>query len=188
MQKKKTADRCLYDAEVGRRLEEARKARRISRQELGEIVGLTREALGGIERGATGLHPYLARQLATILDVEPCWLLFGLQREVVMPPPAPSEPLTPLAQATRELEARRPELAQRVIGFIQALLLTIPLLMGPIAGAENLQASLHNANGRTRRRRNRWRKLAITRPFLAKRNSGKVLIIPRNCAVRAEGG
>lgn len=59
------------------RLFDLRKAKGLSQEALGEIVGITQQTVNAIEEGKT-LHPRKIKQIAVALDTTPQYLLYAI--------------------------------------------------------------------------------------------------------------
>ncbi len=63
---------------MGNRLEQARKRRVMSQEELAKAAGVPVVTISRIENGHTEApRPSTTRKLATALGVDPAWLVFG---------------------------------------------------------------------------------------------------------------
>jgi len=61
---------------LGQRLRQARERKKMTQQQLGDIIGIARESIHGIEDGSTK-NPRCIEKLAKVLEVSPGWLRFG---------------------------------------------------------------------------------------------------------------
>jgi transcriptional regulator with XRE-family HTH domain len=94
-------DRTGFDREVGLRLQRARKARRITQQELARRIGLPRPSYANIESGRQRVPLDVVWRAAIVLD-QP---LAALVPEPLLrhTDPAPLLPMGPLAATTESL-------------------------------------------------------------------------------------
>ncbi|MFG2803675.1 helix-turn-helix domain-containing protein [Streptomyces pseudovenezuelae] len=69
-----------FNAEIGRRVREARAQAKLTQESLAHQAGLTRGSITNIESGAQAPPPYRLVRLASALGVEPADLLPALQQ------------------------------------------------------------------------------------------------------------
>lgn len=68
---------------LGARLSQARKRKVLSQEELAEAAGVPVVTISRIENGHTGEpRPSTVRKLATALEVDPTWLIFGEEEQL----------------------------------------------------------------------------------------------------------
>lgn len=161
MAKKKDETRLQGDIEIGRRLRDARQALAMSQTRLGAAIGVTREMIRKFEAGLSTVNAYQAKDLAGVLQVTPAWLLYGETKEEIC--------TTPLQRLAKAVEAQaqtqnRPEIVERCIGFMQALIVELTILLSAVgaAGVQPEQKIPQNVQGevditlRHGRKRRRW--------------------------------
>lgn len=68
-------DRRINITTIGKQIKTARKFKKWSQKELGELIGLSSQAIGQFERGDNSMTVTTLIQLADVLEVTTNWLL-----------------------------------------------------------------------------------------------------------------